>query len=273
MHALRAVSVHARIEAALGPGRVAAAYRRSCTLQTEAGELITLLEPELGNGPNAVLVPMGGWREGERFWPLGTDGLWFEQGPPVQWQEAARWSAADAAPRHPPRRRIAGALREALGRAEVAEGLLPVVLGQDGAAGEAAVSRQALAARASPLITALPDPEAARGLVGLGPGSTPSGDDLVAGLLLTLHYAGRPEAEPLRAVAATARTTRLASSMLRWAAQGEAREHVLLLLRSLFEEPAPRAAEPLGPVLRYGATSGADMAAGILIGLELLERR
>lgn len=263
---MRAVSYYAHLAPLLGPGKVLAVHRRTCTLETDAGALLTLALPDLGNGPGAILVAQGPWRVGERFFPEGGTRLRFAGGSVVDWREAPAWAPAQAAPSGPPIQDHAHALSAALAEAGPVGGLAPMVLGNG-------VAQDLLEATAAPLIAALPDSEAALGLIGLGPGSTPSGDDLVAGLLLTLHYARHPAAEPLRAVALQARTTRLGKAMLAWAARGEASEHTLLLLRSLFACPAPEALHPLGAVLAHGATSGADLAAGILVGLQFLRRR
>jgi hypothetical protein len=263
---VQAVSVYAGLQTTKAPGKVVAVHHRASTLETVTGELITLAAPELGNGPNAVLVARRPWSVGTRFTPIATIGLRFTAGPALEWNAASRWSAADSAPMRPPTVDNAGTLAAALAAYSIRVGLLPIVLGNDTAASD----QRALARQAAPLIAALPDAEAARGLIGLGPGATPAGDDLIAGLLLTLHYAGAPQTSALRDVARAAQTTRLGRAMLRWAARGEAREDTLRLLRDLFHQPWPSARPTLETVLHYGATSGADIIAGILIGLRAL---
>ena len=258
---LQAVSINAGLERALGPGSVVALHRHTTTLETTDGAIITLAAPRLGNGPYAVLIEQRPWPVGTRFVPNGSTGLHLATGPALDWSGAARWMAADAAPTAPPAIDNAHALAAALQHVPIEAGLLPIVLGR---APQSPIQR-ALARQAAPLIAALPDPVAARGLIGLGPGATPAGDDLLAGLLLTLHYAQRPEAAALRDVARAAQTTRLGRALLDWAADGLAREPTLLLLRDLFSRPA--AFSHLETVLHYGATSGADLLAGILIGL------
>src|SRR3712207_7697094 len=47
---IRAVSIDVDLIAALGSYSVIAVHQRTCTLKTDAGELITLAAPELGNG-------------------------------------------------------------------------------------------------------------------------------------------------------------------------------------------------------------------------------
>ncbi|HEY0605737.1 MAG TPA: DUF2877 domain-containing protein [Herpetosiphonaceae bacterium] len=265
MTSIRAVSIDADLVAALGSGSVIAVHRRACTLRTDAGELITLAAPEPGNGPNAALVERRPWTVGTRFTPDGTSGLSFACGPALDWKEARRWSRADSAPTTPPTIDNAGSLLAALRQTSITTGLLPVLLELP----PTSPIQQALAHQAAPLLAALPDHEAAQRLIGLGPGATPSGDDLLAGLLLTLHYANHPATE-LREIARNARTTELGRAVLRWAADGRAREHVLLLLRDLFSRSGSAALARLESVLHYGATSGADLVAGIALGLRVV---
>ncbi len=264
---LRAISIDAELAQVLGPGSVVALHHHTTTLETVDGAIITLAASELSNGPHAVLIDQRPWPVSTRFIPNGSMGLRFTSGPALDWTDALRWTAADAAPTAPPTIDNAPALAAALQSTPLQAGLLPIVLGR----APLSPVQQALARHATPLIAALPDPTAARGLIGLGPGATPAGDDLLAGLLLTLHYAQQPQVTALREVARQAQTTRLGRSLLRWAADGLAREPTLILLRDLFSRPAPSAFSRLQTVLNYGATSGADLLAGILIGLRVVQ--
>lgn len=117
---------------------------------------------------------------------------------------------------------------------------------------------------------------AVRRLLGLGPGLTPSGDDMVAGLLLALRLLGGATADGARAVwladrlAATVthyardRTTAVSAALLHCAARGQAAAEVVSVLRA-FE-----GREPAGPavarLLAAGHTSGADLAWGLAAG-------
>lgn len=264
-HTLQAVSIDQALIAALGSGSVIAVHQRTCTLRTDAGELITLAAPELGNGPNAALVDHRLWPVGTHFIPIGMSGLRFAHGPALNWSQAQRWSIADSAPVTPPSIDNTDALLAALKQTPITTGLLPVLLELP----PPSSIQRALAQQAAPLLAALPDPLAAQRLIGLGPGATPSGDDLLAGLLLTLHYAQYPM-RALREIAQNARTTELGRALLRWAAVGRAREDVLLLLRDLFTRSGLAALARLESVLHYGATSGADLLAGIAIGLRVV---
>ncbi|MBW8480953.1 oxamate carbamoyltransferase subunit AllH family protein [Actinomadura parmotrematis] len=119
--------------------------------------------------------------------------------------------------------------------------------------------------------------EAAERIVGLGPGLTPAGDDIIAGLLIALRAAGGAlGAAGARAVwladwlgaAVTAdagtRTTPLAATLLHCAAEGGAGAEVAGVLRGAVR------LGPLAPAVRrllaVGHTSGADLAHGVLAG-------
>lgn len=146
--------------------------------------------------------------------------------------------------------------------------------GAPGLAGHDAVELLAASCASGWLLGAV---TAAERLVGLGPGLTPSGDDVLAGLLVTLRHLGTATGVE-RAVRlggwlaaavtfdARTRTTPLSATLLHCAARGEACPEVIAVLRGL----AGR--QPLEPALRrlhsLGHTSGADLDQGIAIGLD-----
>ncbi|WP_284454613.1 DUF2877 domain-containing protein [Actinomadura madurae] len=118
--------------------------------------------------------------------------------------------------------------------------------------------------------------EAAERIVGLGPGLTPSGDDILCGLLVALRLVGEAVRHGGTAVrladwlgaAVTAdagtRTTALAATLLHCAAGGHAGAEVTAVLRCVAgHEPASAAVRRL---LAVGHTSGADLAHGVLTG-------
>lgn len=113
-------------------------------------------------------------------------------------------------------------------------------------------------------------------LLGLGPGLTPSGDDILAGALA----AGRAAARAVRHVAGDAwladfgaqvamlapgRTTTLSASLLWHAARGEVAEPARHVLRALGGQTPLEPA--LAALLRVGHSSGRDLAAGLAVGL------
>jgi hypothetical protein len=109
---------------------------------------------------------------------------------------------------------------------------------------------------------------AALELLGRGDGLTPSGDDVLAGWLVTRHATGRPSgpvADVVRAQASS-RTTALSASLLRRAIVGEAIPQCRDLLLALHSGTGIDAA--LAALVAVGHTSGAALAAGISLGLE-----
>ncbi|MEO6881924.1 MAG: DUF2877 domain-containing protein [Mycobacteriaceae bacterium] len=124
------------------------------------------------------------------------------------------------------------------------------------------------------------DPTAVAGLLGRGPGLTPSGDDVLAGYLLGAGAFGL-EIHPVRAaVAARApqATSALSAQLLRHAARGEAVGELVELVHVLTDPalddtaPADTARERLvgvaAALLRVGHTSGAGLAWGVLLAGE-----
>ncbi len=111
--------------------------------------------------------------------------------------------------------------------------------------------------------------DAVAGLVGLGLGLTPAGDDVLCGLLVGLHATGRaPTAAAISAAIDLRATSRLSADLLRLAGDGHACLEVLALLAAMHRAGAPgntdRATDRL---LAIGHTSGADLATGLLLGL------
>lgn len=119
--------------------------------------------------------------------------------------------------------------------------------------------------------------KAARGLAGLGPGLTPSGDDTLGGFIGVLALTGsqaemdgtanKDLAEAI-AGAARPRTTLLSATLLAHAARGEMAEQVGELLMALPSESNAVVLRAAEGVLAYGACSGGDTLLGLLLGLQ-----
>lgn len=163
------------------------------------------------------------------------------------------------------------ARRAASARAPVV-GLGPVLRGGDGDADAfagsimaslAEIRRAALSgdlARVADTTTAL---------VGVGWGLTPSGDDVLVGMTAVLRAMGETLAETIAGAAAAARsrTTLVAGSLLSHAAAGDYAQRVQRAVNAIVSDVdvAPTVAN----TLRWGASSGADLLVGILVGAEL----
>jgi len=118
---------------------------------------------------------------------------------------------------------------------------------------------------------------AARKLVGLGPGLSPSADDALAGFTATLwwisHSLGKNVGQMERINATIAGcasvTTLLSQQLLKHAAKGETNERVGDLLESILAGPAEAIERRVERVLEIGETSGIDTMVGLLLGLNL----
>ena len=111
-------------------------------------------------------------------------------------------------------------------------------------------------------------------MLGLGPGLTPTGDDVIAGLLLAVHHLGEPREPAMAALrahvltAAPGRTNAVSAALLTHAARGDAAPQVIAVLDALATGCDLRGA--VRALLRLGHTSGADLAHGIAAGALLV---
>jgi hypothetical protein len=124
--------------------------------------------------------------------------------------------------------------------------------------------------------------EATRGLAGLGPGLTPSGDDVLGGFAaimallstqLSADSISRQQIASNIAAVAKPRTTKLSGVLLEFASLGEVSEQfgTLLLTLSLRAEEFETVLKAADHVLAFGASSGGDTLLGMLLGLQSLE--
>jgi hypothetical protein len=102
-------------------------------------------------------------------------------------------------------------------------------------------------------------------LVGLGPGLTPTGDDIVAGALVAAHATSDPRLARWRAETGdalrTRRTTAVSHGLLRHAMDGYATPELAAFVTAVCAGEPERATAAL---LAVGHTSGAALAAGAL---------
>jgi hypothetical protein len=112
--------------------------------------------------------------------------------------------------------------------------------------------------------------EAVQGLIGLGPGLTPSGDDFLAGALALLDAIGEREAHDAMARAILdalgGRTTPLSGCLLRAAAAGHVGEKLHQIVSLLMTGDIDAAIAGAGKI---GHSSGWDMIAGVLTALRI----
>ncbi len=153
-------------------------------------------------------------------------------------------------------------------------GLSPVLAGEPDAIPDALVPIQDLVDQLYASLCANDTPtalQAGERLLGFGGGLTPSGDDLLCGLLLglsrwgaALGWAVPPEFAPALLASARLRTTALSASLLEAAALGMADERLLLAADGLLTgSAAPEAIAKA--LLGYGNSSGLDFWIGLKI--------
>jgi hypothetical protein len=279
------------------PGRIAHAgrdpilvhstYRSVLNLSTAEG-LLTIASCETGGLPNGILADLGpdwrliGLRVGMVVRASEASVRVPDAGLEIQLDGAPRWS-----PRFPSPGELAAAATlgwgrraaatRAFARARASTGgfgpLLREDIGSDDLQGFAGAARPILGR----LVAALESGDrgaaaaAATGLIGLGPGLTPSGDDALVGIEAALHALDSPVAGFLSLALDDVedRTTALAATLLRHAAAGEFAERLHTLIRALVGPDDGSIAMALDRATAWGATSGTDSLVGVLIGLDL----
>ncbi len=270
-------------------GSVVAVFERSAYLDL-GGRLVALASHDLERGPISISLERGtriagiapGMPAAVGGALLSIDGTRIDLGGAEVWD--ARLPRAERAPAGSREAVVA----ELLSRAP-RESVAAAVLGsRESRAGQvAAALSESLRDGLNSMARLLADPlcevaacearEAVSArIAGLGPGLTPSGDDLLVGIanaLTTLHRAPETEGALARKVlidAALSRTSRISAAYLEAACAGDASLPWHRLVRSLGGErdDLRRAARRL---LRVGETSGADALAGFCWAWERLE--
>jgi len=275
-----ATPVRAFFETPGATGRVLAAFERSLYIETDEGQLVAILAEGLGRGAFALTVagsptfaatpPGEAARTEDQTLHLGdlridlaSSAPWDPTLPPLEGSPQAGMRFLEGHLRaHAPEDGLARAVFEAVASPE------SPLLTQ----GRAALThlRDALAQGDAAGVTG-----AVGQIAGLGPGLTPSGDDLSAGMLLALHLwpesAGPLGAKIVAALilgTAAPRTGRISRAYLWAARQGHAADAWHDLVRAL-PDTAESVTAAAGRILQTGETSGADMLAGFLFGWRL----
>jgi hypothetical protein len=237
----------ARQALAAGEGEVCAVFRRSFYLRVPGERYACVGDASLGRGPlNVLLEEFSPPQHGERV-SIALEG-------------AQSWSPQPLSlPAANPQ-----ALRQAAAGRVPDAGLGCLVAG----------AHNALSVHAQPAIEALGAwlagntlSKEAEGLIGLGPGLTPSGDDYLAGMLVALRVFGRPaQADSLwrwLAPRLPGRTGAISAAHLAAASTGEAHEALHACLENLSggDDDWDEALERIDSV---GHCSGWDGLAGAL---------
>jgi hypothetical protein len=108
-------------------------------------------------------------------------------------------------------------------------------------------------------------------LIGLGPGATPSGDDLLVGLAAGLAATDHPVARSFAAGVArqaVGLTTSVAESYLFHAGRLEFSERVHSAALAVLTRPQQELPGAVAAALAWGVSSGADLLVGLLVGVQ-----
>lgn len=272
---------------AFAPAAIHSIYR-SVVNVSMSDWLLSIASPATGGLPNGILVDLGpdlrtlGLRPGMPV--VVTDvGVGVPHiGLVIDLVEATRWSprltsSPDGTARAARRWRRRTGATWALARDRGASGGLGALLGNDrGSADDLGTVRRARGI-VDELRAALLAGErrtavlAARGLIGLGPGLTPSGDDLLSGIEAALCALRSATAGFLGDAIHDLddRTTAIAATLLRHAADGEFAERIHALMIALLAEDDEAVPAAIDRAVAWGATSGTDCLLGVLLGLDI----
>jgi hypothetical protein len=250
------------------------------------GQLLTVAHESLGGLPNGILIDP----------PVGLDQIAIALGMPVQvdgtairvpgasvvvyLHGAVRWSPAmPIVPGLSESTRVYRAERAMRLAADLAPhvGLGPLLVGiLDQEASVGSLGRAAAGSLAG-VLEAIDGGSleravaAAHPLVGLGPGATPSGDDLLVGLAAGLATTDHPMAGSFAAGIArlaAGMTTSLAESYLFHAGRLEFSERVHAAGMAILTGPEQEMRAAVSRALAWGASSGTDLLVGLLVGME-----
>jgi hypothetical protein len=282
-----------RISEAIGPklrvpgweGIVESVHRSAVNIRSENG-LLTLAHESMGGLPNGILLDATaaldevGLAAGMRALGHGAALRVPAASLHLSLSGAETWSPAMPVVRGlSPRQRLLRAERAVNLAADHAPrvGLGPLLVGMSG--GQALVGSLGRAAAASlaAVIRALRSRSPSRAiaaafpLVGLGPGATPSGDDLLVGLAAGLAATGDPLATPFAAGMARivdGLTTSVSDAYLRHAGRLEFAERVHRTALAVLVGPQAELGAAVTEALAWGASSGADLLIGLLVGIQ-----
>lgn len=280
--------------------KMEAVFQKGFYCRNQAGERIFFSQIPLGAGPLSALCDVPGawdWRE----WGLGPDTEIRSEGHSLRvsrfrfsYEKARRWQAGDLAGRWD--QRVMRARMELLSceaaRRSPLGGLGGLISLWPGTREDPPETWSPLLRLAwkgihllycrlcsgfsTPYDGPLPDRdrEALQVLVGLGPGLTPSGDDLLGGVMITLHALGKKRLAGTLAHAvldlARLRTNEISRAHLACAAEGQGAEALHRAISALCLRDAPEPVRSLERMALIGATSGWDALAGVFLVLKAI---
>jgi hypothetical protein len=260
-------------------GRILAAFRRVCIVQAGDDQLISLVAPEVGDGPLSIVLEQApeDWSDLQPGSPVrvGRDRLQCENlkislGRAAVWDPRPDWEHLRANARTLLERLEYLAVR--MPEHAPADSMLSLLRDHELPGSSSLSPVHARAQKAAETLLAGWGGEEAQvnagavQLAGLGIGLTPSGDDFLLGTMLCAWLAHPAPKHYCASVsdAALSRTTLLSGAYLRSAAGGECSSPWHLLLEALASGSDEELAAAARAVVAYGHTSGSDALAGFL---------
>lgn len=249
-----------------GPtGIVLAAFDRSAYLEVD-GSLVCLADSGLDDGP--LTVPCGdvaALRSDMRYTP-DIRGL-------TVWRPAAPkgWTLASL-------RNGYGAALHCAARRAPRDGAARCVFGSRPSNAETIAAQPAIGTlrdwlQRSFVGTPGRVPDDVCGLLGLGQGLTPSGDDVLCGVMVAAHALGRADiANALYAGLPLSKTNRISAAHLAAAREGAATAPLHRVLNAVLRGGAETLSSQLAGLDRVGHSSGWDGFAGCIVALDAYRR-
>jgi hypothetical protein len=226
---------------------VHSAFRQALNVETADG-LLTVAGPSTGPLPNGLVLSADADLSGYAAVEATSDGSALRIGAlRIELRHAALWSPALLVRGRPAPWSAVAPLLPDLPRRREMDCLVLAVRAHDASAAA----------------------KACAGLVGLGNGLTPSGDDFLVGFSAGLRLIGHPLAGAVAqsgADLAAGRTTDVAAMFHHYAARGEYSWRMHALLQRLVDGPT---AGDIAEALAWGASSGADCLLGVVCGAYL----
>jgi uncharacterized protein DUF2877 len=266
---------------------VEAVFERCLYLRCD-GDFVCIGDPDIGNGPLTLIgdlrhLPRPKSLAGQ-IASISDERITIGSSIRFALSESALWRASDWPLCPSPDRLIdlCGALASRAAIRASHEGLARCVIGAEATVGLARLARPRIKffeGWVSEVLDGRPGSagtsrKAVQGLIGLGPGLTPSGDDFLLGALAVLAAIGESAAHAAmaRAIldALPGLTTSLSGCFLRAAAAGHVGENLHRVVSSIMTDRLDAAVAAAGKI---GHSSGWDMMAGILTMLRLVTER
>ena len=281
VHLVRWGGFAARFASRHETAHVLAQFERSWHIAAD-GEIICIVAPDLGNGPLNAVVDAAGAELLSRAAPcvgatvrLGNAGQPAHDHFTLMTANATDWSPPRAMPESIRAQAMPKAIArlQALARTHASQdGLALIAFGCDGSDSPLDRVARPRLARLAEWLAGDRDMTPPTDLLGLGPGLTPSGDDVLCGVLVALHAVGRSaDTRALGtsiAAVAPALTSPLSCAYLAAAAEGQAAESLHLAVNAVLAGDLQQLPRLVIEVGRHGHTSGWDALAGAVMVLK-----